>query len=371
MSRASGWLRRRGAALLALVLLAVFVAISLVAPRSDRPDLGPGGTAALQRVLQSQGVEVRGADHPETGSTFFLPVDFRGPGQAREVAAWVREGGRLVIADPASETAAAAGLPPPEGAVGGFSPSRSLVTDCATPETKGVSQVTVASVDSLFGLRPAEAVGCIHRGEGAYLVRRRLGEGEVIGLGGLSPLTNLYLSEGDNVVLAWNLLGRTEQSVVIGGPQPPGAAPRGLWSLLPAPARAIVFQVALATLIFALVRGRRMGLPPREDIPSPIPATALVHATGQLYRRARASGHGLALLQDRFRLRAARRLGVGSDAGDDDLASAIEASAAIPASEVRGVLAPRPEANEEALVSGARDLELLERRMEGGTTWER
>jgi hypothetical protein len=371
MSRARGWLRRRGTALLAMFLLAVFVGISLAVPRSDRPDLGPGGTAALQRVLASQGLEVRGADHPETGSTFFLPLDFRGPAQAREVAAWVRNGGRLVIADPASETAAAVGLPPPEGAVGGFSPSRTLATDCATPETRGVSQVTVASVDSLFGLRPAEAVGCIHRGEGAYLVRRRLGEGEVIGLGGLSPLTNLYLSEGDNVVLAWNLLGRAGQTVVIGSPQPPGTAPRGLWSLLPGPARVIVLQLALATLMFALVRGRRLGPPPREDIPSPIPATALVHATGQLYRRARASGHGLTLLQDRFRLRAARRLGVGSDADDDEVASAIEASAGIPAPEVHGVLTPRPEANEAALVAGARDLELLERRMEGGTTWER
>lgn len=371
MSRATGWLRRRGTALLVLMLLALFIGISLAVPGSDRPDLGPGGTAALQRVLEARGVEVRGGDRPDAGSTFFLPVDLRGPGEAGEIADWVREGGRLVIAHPGSATAAAVGLPPVGGSVGGFSPSRTLEVDCALPETSGVAEITAASVDSLYGPRPAEAVGCFQGEAAFFLVRRSIGEGEVIGLGALSPLTNLYLSEDDNVVLAWNLLGRPGAPVVFGSALPPGSAPPGLWSLLPFPARVIILQLALATLVFAFVRGRRLGPPVRESIPSPIPATELVHATGRLYRGSRASGHGLALLQERFSARVKRRLGLGSEAGEDEVATAVEASAGIPARDVERALTPRPVADEAALVAGARDLELLERRMEGETAWER
>src|SRR2546423_13313021 len=97
--------------LAALVLVTVLVAGP--APGGER---GPHGTLALRRFLSRMGLDVRIGDAPLEAvrgpSVFVLLTDLRTPAEARDLIAWVRSGGTLVVADPASATLATAGIGP-------------------------------------------------------------------------------------------------------------------------------------------------------------------------------------------------------------------------------------------------------------------
>jgi hypothetical protein len=343
-----------------LVVVLVVVALTVrPAPTGD----GPGGTTLLRRFLEVRGVAVSEGDDPE-GGTFFLAHDLRTPRQAGQVLDWVRGGGRLVVADPASAILARAGMRPSPRPVAGFVPEQRLRPACVSPVTVGVERIVAGALDGLF--RPAAGLGCFPRDGGAYLVTRAHGTGTIVALGGITPLTNEFLDDEDDVALAWNLLG-SGGPVVFGSAGPPGAAAsEGLWGLLPDAARAVVLQLAGTAVLFALARGRRFGRPIEEAVPSPIPATELVLATGELYRRARATGHAADVLEGRFRARTGRRLGLGPGPDRAGLGRAV--------AEATGEEVPWPAAgetgDEAGLVSAARTLERAERRLEGGEGWE-
>ena len=96
---------------------------------------GPHGTLALRRYLGAMGLTVRnGATPPDGPGVFVLLTDLRDADQAGDLVSWARAGGTLVVADPQSETAAAAGV----GTVGrvghyAFGPTN-LAPGCVAPE---------------------------------------------------------------------------------------------------------------------------------------------------------------------------------------------------------------------------------------------
>ena len=359
------WLRRGRALIVAGVLLVGLGALALLFPPPATPD-GPEGTSILRRFLRLRGVDVAEGDEPGEGA-FFLPHDLRTRRQAESILRWVRAGGTAVVADPTSAVLAGAGIRPAPSSAGGFVPEQRVTADCVLPAAVGVRTVVIGSTDAVF--RPSRgAIGCFHREAGAFLVQREVGEGTVIGLGGLTPLTNALLEDGDDVVLAWNLLGGSE-AVVFGSPLPAGARePRGLWDLLPAPVRVIVLQLVLAAAVFALAGGRRLGRRSDETPPSPIPATELVSATGELYRRGRVAGHAVGVLRGAFLDRASRRLGVPRDAPREQVVSAVADAAVLPEDEVARALGSEEVSSERELVAAARGVERIERRMEGDRT---
>src|SRR2546430_1677669 len=124
------------------VLVVVTVLVTGPAPGRER---GPQGTLALRRFLARMGLDVRRAGAPpEAGqgpSVFVLLTDLRAPREAADLIGWVRGGGTLVVADPASATLAAAGIGPGArvGARVGhyFGPAR-LPPGCVAPESVGV-----------------------------------------------------------------------------------------------------------------------------------------------------------------------------------------------------------------------------------------
>ncbi|MGH2663903.1 MAG: DUF4350 domain-containing protein [Actinomycetota bacterium] len=355
----------------ALILLGLFVLLGALAwlfSPVPPEDAGPTGTLALKRLLTGRGIDLSiSADPGASGSTFFLLHDFRTDEDARRVLEWVRSGGRLVLADPRSAIVAQAGLLPGEP-VGGLLPGQDLEADCLLPATVGVERIVSAQTDMVFEVTGPQDLGCFGRDGLSYLVQRRIGEGEIVALGGATPFTNEYLDEQDDVVLAWNLLGAPGGEVVFARPVGPGGREsRGLWSLLPTGARVIILQVLLAAVLFAVSRARRLGPPVEEAIPSPIPATELVVATGELYRRTRSSPHAVALLQRRFRARAARKLGLPPDATDQALAAAISVATGAPEEQVQSAMAPR--ADEQGMVAMAREIEALERRLGEEVAW--
>jgi Domain of unknown function (DUF4350) len=354
---------RRRAPILAAAAFVAFVVLLVVVGVPPRPeDAGPAGTAALTELLRRRGIEVSSADRPEGDVTFFLRADLRGPDEAERLLDWVRAGGRLVVADPESRVPGLVGMSS-EQEVGGLTTARTLEVDCVAPAVVGVDAIVAGTGDQTWTPGPA-SVECFRGDRGSFLVIRRLDEGEVVLLGGLTPFTNEYLRDEDDGVLAWNVLGAPGEPVVLGSALPEGAGrPPGLWGLLPPVARAVLLQLAAAAVIFAIVRGRRLGSPVGERLPSPIPATELAVATGRLYRRSRAASHASAILQRRFRARVGRRLGLGSAPTEEQVASSVGATGLAPEQEVAGAL--RPDGSEEELVATGRALERLSRRIEG------
>ena len=93
------------------ILAALVVAGAVLSGPSAGDGGGPHGTLALRRYLGAMGLTVRNAATPPDGpGVFVLLTDLRDADQAGDLVSWVRAGGTLVVADPESESAAAAGV---------------------------------------------------------------------------------------------------------------------------------------------------------------------------------------------------------------------------------------------------------------------
>jgi hypothetical protein len=218
----------------------------------------------------------------------------------------------------------------------------------------------------------AGGVGCFPISEGTFEVTAPMGSGKVVVLGGISPLTNALLGKADNAAFATGVFG-AGGPVVFGPPLPPGAAgPKGLVGSLPIGARIVLFQIALAAVIFAFVRGRRFGRPTFEEIPSPVPSGELVHAVARLYRSARARAFAGDTLRRATRRRLRSRLGLGpeppGDGADEALSSTVGRLTGTRPDDVQRLLHGPGPPTEEELIALGRELEELRRRVEGSWT---
>lgn len=361
---------RRRSWLLAAAFGLVVVVTVLVAGPAPGDDKGPQGTLALRRYLTAMGMQVSdGATPPAApGAVFLLLTDLRTQDQADGLLNWVRDGGTLVIADPASATLEAAGVTS-SGRVGhySFGPAK-LQASCLTPETAAVPTLQVDAGDDALDTQDPGTIGCFPVSGPAgpsFEVVRPMGQGRVVGLGGKSPLTNALLGKGDNPAFAFGLLGNTAGQVVFGSAVDPGdAPPAGLWRSLPPVGKVVLIQVVLALVVFALVRARRLGPPMPERIPSPVPASELVEAVGRLYRSARASEFAGQTMRSATLRTLQTRLGIVP--GDTEaLASTLAGLSGTSLDEVRRLLGGPAPASDEALIALGRDLEHLRQRVEG------
>lgn len=356
----AGGRRRRTTGL--LVAATVLISLLLLVPGAA---YGPGGTVAVRRFLTSTGLPARDGEHPPAeGGTFLLLVDRRTDAQEEELLRWVREGGRLVVADPLSALVARyAGVRRPLGAFG----TDHLRPGCAAPESIGVSDIEVQATDGILQPVDASVLPCFAgdaEGREAYELVIREGEGEVVLLGGWSFLNDELLDHADNAVFTREILDGGGP-VVFGSPLPPRAQGPSLWETLPAPARAIALQIVVAAALFVLVRGRRFGRPVPEDPLSPIPAGELVQAEAALFRRARTPGHAGGLLRRWTRGRLGRTLGVPPGAPEEQLQEATARATGMEIDRVRRALdGPEPVSDDE-LIELARELESIARRLEG------
>jgi hypothetical protein len=338
-----------------LGLLALVIITAFLTGRPRRDDAGPDGILALRRFLDRMGLEVIEAEDPPREGTFFLPSDFRGENEANRLLDWAREGGKLVVGSPYSRIADQLSIDALPGSPGSYGTTLERSPMCIIPETAGVTRVAVRGSD--FNLRSPSpnAVSCFNESNRSYVTRVRTGRGEVVVLGGMSSMINANLSRVDNALFAHQLLA-SEGPVVFGPPIGSGTAPRGVWAALPTPAKFVVIQLGFAFLIFALVRGRRLGRPVTEEPASPIPAGELVNARADLLRQARTTSFTIGLLQKRAARRLAKRIGVSSEVDVETLARLVGRSSAESERLKRLLESPVPE-SDEALVEMARELE--------------
>jgi hypothetical protein len=328
------------------------VAMVVLAPRAERPE----DTLAVRRYLSNMGLDVVDAARPPLpGGTLILLNDLRDGRQARALLRWAERGGRLVVADPNSLIVTLAGASPagPMGPVG----LAIAEPGCVAPEVAGIERIVARASDAALLPSDDDFVSCFPVRKGGFLLTRPYGAGQVTLLGGLSPLTNELLTEGDNALLAFQVAG-PGPDVVFGPPLPAGAQPRGsAWSLLPDRARVVVIALALAAVGFALVRARRLGRPVLEEPVAPIPASELVRATARMHRRARTAAYCGRLLRESVAARLSRGLGAAGRA--EELSRILAHAGRVPEERVRQILGgPDPKSDEELIHLG-RELEEL------------
>ncbi len=341
----------RGAALLAVIVAGVLL---VGRPAEDGPPLdpdssGPLGTAALVALLAELGAEVD-IDNaaPAAGDEVALVLadDLDDAGRA-ELEAWVRSGGTLVVADPASTLHPF----PPDPTAGLSLVDVPVDRSCAIPALASVGEVEAPAGSVVYELVPG-ASGCYRVGDLAYLAAVAEGDGVVVAVGGAGLFTNQAIGDADNAVLAAALLvPRPGTDVAFLRPPVPGSGGEGLADLVGDNVKAALWQLGLAFVVYALWRARRLGRPVAERQPVELEASELVVAVGRLLQQARHHDEAARLVGDGLRRRLAERLGLGPEATAEQVAEVAAGHSGIPTERILAAMAPPPLRSAEALVA--------------------
>lgn len=301
------------------------------------------------------------ADAVADGAVVLLLRDQLGEGpQADEVRDrlrdGVRQGGRLIVADPTSPLA-----PDVAGTTTLLDVSRERA--CDVPALRDVDAVRPGA-GALY--EPGDvAVGCFGDADGAWLVATSIGRGHIVALGGPGVFTNAGLRDADNAVLAVQLLtpaGAAGPTVV--RPLPPTVVTQReetLGDLVPRAVRIVAWQLLVAFGVYVMWRARRLGRPLVDAAPVRLASADLTTAVGALFARNATRVAAVGRIVDDARGRIARRLGLPRTADVADVAVEVAARTGRDVAELTAVLAPPDPTDDAMLLDAAAALTALER----------
>ena len=368
-----GWRRWSPWALVAALVVALGVASQGSGPGAPLDPNGTGrqGAKALVLLLRHYGATVdltAGLPAPGTGGALVL-ADQLDDARRVALAAWVREGGRLVVADPSSPLET--GVPTRLG--NGFSTADLAPGgSCAVP---GLETVTRLAAGTTLLLRPPPrrpGTACFgyeldDHTSASFLLAEPVGAGTVIGLGGAGLWTNARLDLADNAALAVDLLAPASGTrVAVLTASPAGSGTKSLVDLLSPRLRSALIELLVAFAALAWWRGRRLGRPVSESGVVQVAASEIVVAVGDLLNRTGNRQTAGRQLQDGCRRALAERLGLGPNATVDQVVDAAAARSAVPPADVRELLAGAPVTDDAGLVVLARSLAHLRQEVIGG-----
>lgn len=365
------WRRWRVPLSLVAAILLGGTAVALLQPAApagylDPGSARPGGARALADILTSRGhVIVRATTPAAAGAAVgagraTLLVTSPGLLTGRQLAGLARAQADFVLVAP--DRAALAALAPAV-TVDGHVPARARRPAC------GLTAARLAGPASMGGvlLRTAltDAAVCYPADGSPSLVRYQAGGRAITVLGTGAPLANSGLAALGNSALALNLLSARPRIVWLVPAAGPGAAaaggPRSLTSLIPLPADLVAIQLAIAALLAALWRARRLGPLVPEPLPIVIRAAETTEGHARLYQARRARGRAAAAL----RAAAVRRIAPGLRLTPADAPAAIVAALAgrtgTSPAQIEALLFGADPADDAALVALASDLDVLER----------
>jgi len=133
----------------------------------------------------------------------------------------------------------------------------------------------------------------------------------------------------------------------------------GLSDLFPAAAWTVLALLAVAALLAAAARARRLGAPVQEPLPVLVPATETVTGRGRLYERSRDRGAALSVLRRSARERVTHAFDLPPDTDRTVLVPALAERTGYPADEIDALLFGRDPETDEELVATAAALETL------------
>jgi hypothetical protein len=378
MSRATSIIRAwRWPALAAAGALAAAVVVALLQP-SQAGYLDPRGTDAtgghaLSDLMTNRGQLVVRTDLPPgAGSPGALEL-ITSPGllTASQLAQAASFTGDVLLVDPSP--AALRAIAPAVSIAG---PSSAMVAQpaCTSGSAAPAGSFALSTDAGLAGdayvggggvlLTSGPQVQLCYQGDGGYSLARYADGGRTITvLGSGEPFTNQYLARDGDAALALNLVGAdgTVYWVTPSGAAlpPPGTASgqQSITSLVPLAVYLIVIQLAVAVVLAAAWRARRLGPLVAERLPVVVRASETVEGHGRLYQARRARDRAAAELRAAAASRIARRT------GGPVTAETIAARTGQAPGEVADLLHGPPPATDQALVTLADNLDTLERKI--------
>jgi len=262
------------------------------------------------------------------GATIIAAAPFENPpspSEGRALVAWVRGGGRLVLAGEADAILRGSGL--------GASPSTGdplvgLGPDQPGSLSRGVTKME-PGVSRLLSTDPGWVVH-YRDGKGAVLMSAVLGRGEVVWLADTHPISNGGIGSADDAALAVALAdagrpiyfdeyhhGFTDDATV--------------WDRLGYGGQAAVVLLAVGLMLLLVATARRIGPPIAEVEVVQARTGAYIGQLAELYRKAGARGDALSSLEDGLFRALTRRHGT-LEAGlkhHPEAREALQASAAL------------------------------------------
>ena len=350
---------------LALVVASVVVGVLSLRPTGELdPDAyDPAGSRAVAELLRAGGVpvdkvgtvaQVLAGDGP--GTLVVLPA----PQALAQVELEQLGGveGYLLVVEPDDASLEALDLPVE---VAGLVDVDARRPACDFPPAARAGSADVGG--STYDPEGTQAIGCYGvRGDASLLV---LPEERAVVLGTGTPLTNDRLDDEGNAALVLGILGAAEQVLWLvpdPGREVPSGEQRPLSELMPSWLLVGLLQLAVAVVLLALWRARRLGRVIEEPLPVVVRAAEAVEGRGRLYRAAGARGPAAEALRSGVRERAAARLGLPPNDRLALVGGAASRAGRDPA-EVDGLLYGAPPSDDAALVRLADALRTLEREL--------
>jgi len=377
---ASLWRRWRIPAALAGVILLGGIVVALLQPTvavTTYLDPGPAGTQATGAHALADLLASRGNTVITAGTAEAAEADLAGAGPGRST---------LVVTSPglltAGQLAGLARTPADRFLVGpdqaaltalapgvtrlGTAPVRALPPGCSLPAAR------LGGTADMGGLRLALQPGrpgmaLCYPVDGSASLVQYTADGRVITvLGTGNALTNGSLADQGNAALALNLLPARSRVVwLVPGlglaSSTTGGGQKSLLNLIPLPAYLVAVQLALAAVLAALWRARRLGPLVPEPLPVVVRASETVEGHAGLYRSRRARGRAAAALRAAMLARTLPVLGLAPDARREELLAAVAARSGRDVRRVESMAFGPAPADDAALVALADELDILER----------
>ena len=202
---------------------------------------------------------------------------------------------------------------------------------------------------------------------GAATVARIIGsDGRTITvLGSGTTFTNAQLGGEGNAALALNLLGQQQQLTWYVATAEPGSGGASASQLLPTWVLVAFIQVALAVVLLAFWRGRRLGPVVVEPLPVVVRAAEATEGRARLYRRSGARDLAARHLRAAAIARLTPLVGLDRGASQAEVCAAISAHTGWEPADVAALMYGSAPADDRSLVRLASGLDTLERTVSG------
>ena len=304
----------------AIVLLAAYWAVVALseefylveAPSGSTFSSDDTGTKVLYNYLQELGVETQALQNyevmPESGTIAVIaqaPLEVE-PTRAlgERLADWVSDGGRLVMVGPEARDVL---MRVPVGASINVDSKEATLTPLVPSfYSDGVESVGVGPERALA--EDGAWVTHLKDTGGQVMVSRSYGEGELLWLSSIDPVSNARIDDADNARLATLVLA-ARQPVYFDEFHHGFVAGGGLWDRLGSGGQAglLLSFAGLAVLLAAV--SRRLGAA-IEPVPErPARSGAYIASLAELYRKSGARGETLNVLEEGLREATVRRYG--------------------------------------------------------------
>lgn len=376
------------AAVVALALLAFLSAGDDGAGKVADPDSSRrSGSRALAQVLRQQGVDVevvRSITALESArvdaSTSVLVGSFAylGEAAAQRTAQHASGAGRFVLLEPNDVALEDLGIPLSSTARASVRMSATCTSEVAEPDDRIDAAVTfyrsTSSIDGHGAAMPEGATGCFADEDGSSAVvvlPAGSSRPETVVLGSTEAVINAKVSDASHAAVGLRALGSTSRLVWYLPDVTDLAVPDSSGRYVPSD-RAVpewfvpgVVLLALALVVLAVARGRRLGRIVAEPLPVVVRAVETTEARGRLYRRASDRGRAAGSLRGGTRSRLSARLGLPHHAGADAVVGAAAQATDRDATEVRALLYGADPQNDSDLMLLAEQLAQLEENVRG------